>query len=34
MLLLFICYPIDASMAMSCLWQERNYKGDDIGNCL
>ena len=26
--------PIDTTMAMSCLWQERNYKGDDTGNCL
>ena len=27
----FICWPIGAQMAMSCLWQDRNYEGDDIG---
>ena len=32
--LLFICYPIGASMALPFLWQERNHEGDDIGHCL
>ena len=30
----FICYPIGAQMALSCLWQDRNHEGDDIGHCL
>ena len=30
----FIGYPIGAQMALSCLWQDRNHEGDDIGNGL
>ena len=30
----FICRPIGASVALSCLWQDRNHEGDDTCNCL
>ena len=30
----FICWPIDASVALSCLWQDRNHDDDYTCNCL